>query len=1069
MPWGPLLAQRQRFARRPGAIALFTLAALLCFAFAGAAASSASAAPAKADAPQVLGQPSEPLLREASDYRRQGKADVALRLFADTCGQRGAARDRLEQCPWHPAEADLLAQLWIDKGDYQAARSLLQPLAQAKLPPAELLLTLAEVEAQVGNHADRHKLLLRACQLHPKHIGLRVALGEQLYQLGKAVEARKLLDPIADVYQAGGLKTTAELVAAGRSLQLNGYPKDALAVLGAAEEGAESDGEKADVALAFGLLYLEKYNYRDADRSLRQVLALQPKQLAARVALGRIDLLSDHDVARARKRLGEVLADNPRYLAALQLRAEIALFDEDLQEADRLIQIAQSQRPDDLGVLRVRGAWCKLSDDAACWTRTEQAVRKINKDDGELYLVTAGYLEMAHRYREVKLLLDTAIERQPELWQAHAALGMALARQADDAGAQRALEAAYAGDPYDVRTANQLSILYDDGLKHMVLLPGTRADVRLQKRERKALERAVVPFVQEAVDQLDGLYKFTTQRPLQVEIFADRQQFSVRTVGLPQLGAHAVCFGHLVTSRSPMAEPFNWKMVLYHELSHVVHIQATGGRVPRWLTEGLAMMESAWADPRWRPSDERRAWDRLQEGKLAKIAQFNLAFSQARSMQDILDAYDQAMRTVEFLAEVYGRDKVRQLALAHQPGKRTNQLIEQVYAKTPEELDREFAAWLGVKLGRFAKDFRPSAQAIEARLAPPAVKPEASAKPDPPAAASDAPDGAEPEDPQAESGQAPPPPPAAAKGEATTAGLRESLGRAAKALRRGQGRTAKTALTAIAEAKAPPDAWWEVCAAQSLLLELSVTGGDKAGAKKYAQALVKAEGGRCDGVRQRAVLSALAQAEKQPAEAADHLRGMLAIDSRSTAAAAQALELAGLAIAALAQPSQEPAATWLRALAPQGEGQFRSLIAGWAQLQEHDSAGPELLGRAAWWAWREKPASQASAAADLQRAWQWLEERQPAGRHAALFEARAAVAAGKPATALAPYRLAAERASSPAERAEAWCEAVEAAQKARLAAEQAEAERRCAADRPPAPGSSAADRQLPKPAVAPGP
>lgn len=1063
------MAQRQRFAQRLGAVALFSLAALLCLAVAGATATSAAAAPAKAEGLQAPGQPSEPLLREASDYRRQGKGDLALGLFADTCDQRGAARERLGQCPWHPAEASLLAQLWTDKGEYQAARSLLQPMAQAKLPPAELLLTLAEVEAQIGNHADRHKLLLRACQLHPKHVALRVALGEQLYQLGKAVEARKLLDPIADLYQAGGLKSTAELIAAGRSLQLNGYPKDALAVLGAAEEGAESDGEKADVALAFGLLYLEKYNYRDADRSLRQVVALQPKHLAARVALGRIDLLSDHDVARARKRLGEVLADNPHCLAALQLRAEIALFDEDLQEADRLIQIAQTQRPDDLGILRVRGAWCKLSDDGACWTRAEQAVRKINKDDGELYLVTAGYLEMAHRYREVKLLLDTAIERQPELWQAHAALGMALARQADDAGAQRALEAAYAGDPYDVRTANQLSILYDDGLKHMVLLPGARADVRLHKRERKALERAVVPFVQEAIDQLDGLYKFATQRPLQVEIFADRQQFSVRTVGLPQLGAHAVCFGHLVTSRSPMAEPFNWKMVLYHELSHVVHIQATGGRVPRWLTEGLAMMESAWAEPRWRPSDERRAWDRLQEGKLAKIAQFNLAFSQARSMQDILDAYDQAMRTVEFLAEVYGRDKVRQLALAHQPGKRTNQLIEQMYAKTPDELDREFAAWLGVKLGRFAKDFRPSARAIEARLASLAAKADPAAKPDPDHSASDAPDGAEPEDPQAESGPPPPPPPVAAKVEPTTAGLRDSLGRAAKALRRGQARTAKTALTAIAEAKAPPDAWWEVCAAQSLLLELAVTGGDKAGAKKHAQALVKAEGGRCDGVRQRAVLSALAQAEKQPAEAAEHLRGMLAIDGRSTAAAAQALELAALAIPALAQPSQEPAATWLKALAPQGEGQLRSLIAAWAQLQEHDSAGPELLGRAAWWAWRERPAAQASAAADLQRAWQWLEERQPAGRLAALFEARAAVAAGKPAMALAPYRLAAERGTSAVERAEAWCEAVEAAQKAHLAAEQAEAERRCAADRPAAPSSSAADRQLPKPSLTPGP
>ncbi len=974
------------------------------------------------------------LVQEAGDYLRQGHLDKALERFVQAAQQRGAAANKLALVKWNPQEAQLLARVWLERGAYEEARTVLQPHAQAKLPPAWLLLLQAQVEGHIGNHADTLKLLTKACQLHPKDLPLRVALGEQLYQVGKAVEARKLLDPLADLYQADEVKTTEDLLAVGRSLQLNDFPKDALQVLGVAEDGASDDTEKANVDMAFGQLYLQKYNYRDADRSLNQVLALQPKHLAARVALGRIDLQSDHDVARARTRIEGVLKDNPRYLPALQLRAEIALYDEDLPTADTLLRQAEQQRPDHLPVLRVRGAWCKLQDDAACWTNNEQVVRKINKNDGELYLVTATYLEMAHRYREVKTLLDLALQRQPELWQAQAALGMALARQADDVGAKRALEAAYAGDPYDVRTANQLSILYDDALKHMVLLPGSHADVRLHKKERKALERAVVPYVQEAVQQLSGLYSFALQRPLQIEVFPDNQQFSVRTVGLPQLGAHAVCFGHLITSRSPAAQPFNWKMVLYHELSHVVHIQATGGRVPRWLTEGLAMMESAWADPRWRPADERRAWDRLKNGKLAHFATFNLAFSQARSMQEILDAYDQAMRSVEFLAERFGRDKVRALALAHQPGKNTAQLLQELFGQPPAELDRQFAAWLEVKLGRFAKDFKPSYQQIAERSAAQPAKP---GQQDPDEAG---------DSPQDEDGDAA----AAATSKApVTSDYRQALLAGLRALQRGKLGPAKAALAQVTglQGAAAMEGWWEVCAAHSLLLEVAVKSGDKAASKLHAQTLVDQPAARCDGVRQRTVLLALAKAEKQPAQAVAQLRALLRIDDRSTAGAAMGLEFAALAWPAVQQPGQEPAASWLTALAPGGEAELRDQVRNWAAAQEHDSDGPELLGKLAWAAWSLKVPA-AGAAQDLERAWLWMEERHPAGRLSPLLEGRALVASGKPAAALAPYRLAAERASQPGERAEAWCEAALAARAARLPAEQAEAERRCAADRP---------------------
>ena len=975
---------------------------------------------------------SSALLREVRDYLRQGHLEKALERFMDAAKQRGAQSPKLAQIKWNPQEALLLASVWLERGSYEDARAVLQPHGHGKQALPEVLLLQAEVESHIGNHADSLKLLTKACQIHPKNLPLRLALGDQLYQVGKAVEARKLLDPLADLYQADEVKATAELLAVGRSLQLNDYPKDALQVFGVAEDGADDDAEKAEVALAFGQLYLEKYNYRDADRSLNQVLALQPKHLAARVALGRIDLQSDHDVARARSRLDGVLKDNPRYLPALQLRAEIALYDEDLPAADALLRRAELQRPDYLPVLRVRGAWCKLQDDEACWSQNESTVRKINANDGELYLVTAAYLEMAHRYREVKALLDLALQRQPELWQAQAALGMALARQADDVGAKRALEAAYAGDPYDVRTANQLSILYDDALKHMVLLPGSHADVRLHKKERKALERAVVPFVQEAVQQLGDLYKFAMQRPLQIEIFPDNQHFSVRTVGLPQLGAHAVCFGHLITSRSPAAQPFNWKMVLYHELSHVVHIQATGGRVPRWLTEGLAMMESAWADPRWRPADERRAWDRLKDGKLAQFATFNLAFSQARSMQQVLDAYDQAMRSVEFLAERYGRDKVRALALAHQPGKNTVQLLQELFGKPATELDREFAAWLEVKLQRFAKDFRPSYQQIAAKVAGPGRAP-------PPPEDSD-------DEPEALEGT---PGEVAAKVPTAAGDHRQALLAGMRALRRGQLGLAKAALAQLIGLQGVPaqEAWWEICAAHSLLLEASVKSGDKAASKLHAQTLVDQPAARCDGVRQRMVLLALAKAEKQPLQAVAHLRALLRIDEKASAGAAMGLEFATMAWPAVAKPGLEPAASWLTALAPRGEADLRDQVRVWAASQEHDTDGPELLGKLAWAAWSQ-PVPAPAAAQDLQLAWLWMEERHPAGRLSPLMEGRAMVAAGKPAAALAPYRLAAERASQPRERAEAWCEAELAARAAHLPADQAEAERRCAADRP---------------------
>ena len=76
-----------------------------------------------------------------------------------------------------------------------------------------------------------------------------------------------------------------------------------------------------------------------------------------------------------------------------------------------------------------------------------------------------------------------------------------------------------------------------------------------------------------------------------------------------------------------------------------------------------------------------------------------------------------------------------------------------------------------------------------------------------------------------------------------------------------------------------------------------------------------------------------------------------------------------------------------------------------------------------------------------------LMETDPSGRLAVLFEARRLQAEGQLAPAILPYRLAAERAGTSKDRAEAWCELAELAAKTSAKDDAGEAKRRCDAEK----------------------
>jgi hypothetical protein len=73
-------------------------------------------------------------------------------------------------------------------------------------------------------------------------------------------------------------------------------------------------------------------------------------------------------------------------------------------------------------------------------------------------------------------------------------------------------------------------------------------------------------------------------------MFPDHEDFAVRTLGMPGLGALGVCFGRGVVMDSPSARAkgtFNWGSTLWHEFTHVITLGIAEQRILGGLRKGF--------------------------------------------------------------------------------------------------------------------------------------------------------------------------------------------------------------------------------------------------------------------------------------------------------------------------------------------------------------------------------------------------------------------------------------------------------------------------------------------------
>jgi cellulose synthase operon protein C len=168
-------------------------------------------------------------------------------------------------------------------------------------------------------------------------------------------------------------------------------------------------------------------------------------------------------------------------------------------------------------------------------------------------------------------------------------------------------------------------------------------------------------------------------------------------MGMPGLGALGVTFGYSIAMDSPSGRPpgsFHWASTLWHEMSHVFTLTATGNRVPRWFTEGMAVHEETAVDPEWGDRLSPEIILAIKQKKLLPVTELDRGYIHPTDPSQVLVSYFQGGRTCDFINDKWGWDTL--LAMLHDfgAGEETGAVIRKELKIEPEEFDKRFIAFV---------------------------------------------------------------------------------------------------------------------------------------------------------------------------------------------------------------------------------------------------------------------------------------------------------------------------------------------------------------------------------------
>ncbi len=520
-------------------------------------------------------------------------------------------------------------------------------------------LVKAEAEFKTGKYEESLKTIQSALERYGWSIRLRWLAMQVVPYLNQDELVLKYTEEIAQMVQASPWRyTDAEnLVTLGHFVIEQG------ADVKAAQDAFFTRSRRNNPlhrspALALGHLALEKRDFQLAAEMFGPALEDHPDDPDITFGLALAFAGSDREVSNGY--LQVTLEKNSNHIPALLFQVDHFIDAEQYEEASALIERTLKVNPHHPEALAYQSVIAMLQEETDAWTKARSLALSTWKKNPLVDHTIGRKLSQKYRFEQGATYQEQALEFDPNFTPAKKQLIQDLLRLGREEEGWKLADEVHEKDPYDVAIYNLVTLR--DELQKFETLEASGFLIRMSTDEAKIYGNRVVQLLTEAREVLTQKYKQELPETILVEIFPRPADFEVRTFGMPGIvGYLGVCFGDVITANSPAsqdANPVNLESVLWHEFAHVVTLNKTNNRMPRWLSEGISVYEERQRDASWGEHLNVTYRKMILGGELAPIGEMSEMFLSPKSPVHVQFAYYQSSLIVEHIIEKYGFDSL---------------------------------------------------------------------------------------------------------------------------------------------------------------------------------------------------------------------------------------------------------------------------------------------------------------------------------------------------------------------------------------------------------------------------
>jgi len=627
-------------------------------------------------------------------WQSDSKSPVELARTGEYKNAAAALEPMVAGGNFDPLVVESLYYSWIRTGEYTKAREKFEAWSTANPNAGPVRLAAGRINHLTGNY-ERALTHLNAIQNFANiAIAAQYEKADVLRDNGKRDEAEALYNKLIDNYVNNIARSPNDLLWTARAAWDLEKFHDANDLFKLA---TQANQRNADAYAAWGDLYLEKYNEPEAIDNYRDALKTDPNMPEAHLGLARA--LASTEPERAAAELEKAMATNPNFVEGHLMLAEQGIDSEQYDKAQQEVQKALDVNPKSSEAISLLASISFLRNNTADFNKYVRQVLETNPYYSKLYDTLADNAVSLRLYKEAVGFAREAIKINPKDWNAMGILGVNLMRIGEEQDGRTVLDKAFEGDPFNTWNYNTLKVL--DSFTHFVRFDTPHFKVKLHESEVTVLRPYVADLLEKAYNTLTEKYGFKPEGPINFEMYPDHGDFAVRTFGLPGIGALGVCFGKLFLMDSPAArkpDAFNWGSTLWHEFAHVITLQITDHKIPRWFSEGLSVYEERKGFPGWGDDLKLDYLDAIKSKKLLSTAELNNGFVRPRYENQVLVSYYQASLICDYIDQKFGFPAIKKMLLLYKDGKSTADVFKEALGLTLDQFDTEFFKWVDDKV-----------------------------------------------------------------------------------------------------------------------------------------------------------------------------------------------------------------------------------------------------------------------------------------------------------------------------------------------------------------------------------